>query len=43
VVQSLTGQADLPLEALVDRVLEVAHEPREDDIVVLAVRVHPLG
>ena len=43
VVHSLTGQADLPLEALVDRVLEVAHEPREDDIVVLAVRVHPLG
>jgi serine phosphatase RsbU (regulator of sigma subunit) len=38
VVQALTGQAGLPLDALVDRVLSVVQEPREDDVVVLAVR-----
>jgi serine phosphatase RsbU (regulator of sigma subunit) len=43
VVQALTGRADLPLDALLDRVLELVHEPQEDDIVVLAVRVNPLG
>ena len=42
VVQSLTGQAELPLDALLDRVLGLVCEPREDDVVVLAVRMNPL-
>jgi serine phosphatase RsbU (regulator of sigma subunit) len=43
VVQALTGRAQLPLDALLDRVLELVREPREDDIVVLAVRLNPLA
>ena len=39
VVAALTGQAQLPLETLLDRVLERVAEPRDDDVVVLAVRV----
>jgi serine phosphatase RsbU (regulator of sigma subunit) len=42
-VESLTGRAELPLDALLDRVLERAVEPREDDIVVLAVRIAAAG
>jgi serine phosphatase RsbU (regulator of sigma subunit) len=43
VVATLTGQAQLPLEALVDRVLGQLPELREDDVVVLAARVDPAG
>ena len=39
VVSALTGQAGLPLEALLNRVLEWLAEPRDDDVVVLAVRI----
>jgi len=38
-----TGQAHLPLEALIDRVLDALPDGREDDVVVLAVRMHPEG
>jgi hypothetical protein len=41
VVQALTGRAGLPLDALLDRVLDLVREPQEDDIVVLAVRMNP--
>ena len=41
VVQALTGRAGLPLDALLDRVLDLVREPQEDDIVVLAVRLNP--
>ena len=41
-VESLTGQAQLPLDELLDRVLERVVEDRDDDIVVLAVRSDPL-
>jgi len=39
VVGALTGQGGLPLEALLNRVLERLAEPRDDDVVVLAVRI----
>jgi serine phosphatase RsbU (regulator of sigma subunit) len=42
-VERLTGQAHLPLEALIDRVLDALPDGREDDVVVLAVRMHPEG
>jgi serine phosphatase RsbU (regulator of sigma subunit) len=41
VVAALAGQVELPLGALLDRVLAQVVEPRDDDIVVLAVRAGP--
>ncbi|MBB3677402.1 PP2C family protein-serine/threonine phosphatase [Modestobacter versicolor] len=42
-VEALGGQSQLPLDALLDRVLARVVEPRDDDIVVLAVRTDPLA
>ncbi|WP_369140153.1 PP2C family protein-serine/threonine phosphatase [Modestobacter versicolor] len=41
VVAALAGQAQLPLAGLLDRVLAQVVEPRDDDVVVLAVRAGP--
>ena len=41
ILERLAGHADLPLEELLDRLLDDLQDGREDDIVVLAVRMHP--